>query len=254
MAALDPLLDEFFAYWWSTHPTHATAAGVHAYDAELERHDAASLAERARRHREYLGAFERIDPADVGERIDVELVADRLHWELYELEEVRSHRRNPFHYLDAPLGALYLTAIRDYAPAETRAREAARRLGGLRRVLDEAKENLTEASPVLVEAGEALARSGLSLIEYVLPVHLGTALEDDPAEFARWENALRGAESALLDFSRWLREELAPRATDTFAIGREAFEVRLRYEHGLFYSADELLNFGESLKRRTEAM
>ena len=39
MADLEPLLDEFFAFWWRTHPTEATAAGLHEYDGELERYE-----------------------------------------------------------------------------------------------------------------------------------------------------------------------------------------------------------------------
>src|SRR5690606_41189970 len=89
--------------------------------------------------------------------------------------------------------------------------------------------SLREAScdVVLVEAGAQVARSGLGLVGQVLPLHLGRALEDDAHEFAEWENARRAAESALASYAQWLEEELAPRATGDFALGRVAFETRL---------------------------
>jgi len=249
---LGALLDEFFAFWWETNPTHATVVGVHTHDGELERYDAATLEERARHLRGYLDAFERITPAGRGDWIDRELVLDRIRWELYELDHVRTHRRNPLIYLEGAFGALYLMAVRDYAPAAERALRAAERLQALHASLDQARENLTEAAPELVRTAAIVARSGLALLESLLPAHLGTALEDDPDQFSRWENARRGAADALVDFARWLEEDLAPRADGSFALGREAWETRVRYEHGLHYTAEEILAYGEALERRTE--
>lgn len=253
MAELGPLLDEFMSYWWRTHPTLATGAGIHTHDGELERYDVASLADISRQSRAYLAEFERVAPASVGEELDRELVMDQLRWQIYELEEVGLHRRNPALYLEAPLSALYLMAIRDYAPAAERARRATERMIALTETLDEAKANLTQVSPVFASTAAAMARSGLALFQGVLSLNLGAALKDDLAEFARWDNALRGAEAALLSFAGWLEEEVAPRATHDFALGREAFQTQLRLLHGLTYTVDELLEYGEGLKRETEA-
>src|SRR5690606_18115785 len=217
MADLEPLLDEFFAFWWRTHPTEATAAGLHEYDGELERDDAASLDEKARQLRQYPEGIRPHAPSSPVETLDVELVRSRIAWELYELEEVRLLERSPLHYVEGPLNALYLVAVREYAPAAERARRAAERLRALPRLLDESRENLRNAAPVLVEAGAQVARSGLGLVGQVLPLHLGRALEDDAHEFAEWENARRAAESALASYAQWLEEELAPRATGDFA-------------------------------------
>jgi uncharacterized protein (DUF885 family) len=253
MAELAPLLDEFMAYWWRTHPTLATAVGVHTHDGELDRYDAASLAVRARQSRDYLELFERITPRDTGEALDLELVTNQLRWQLYELTEVGTHQRNPGLYLEAPLSALYLMAVRDYAPAAERALAAAERMAALPAALADARENLTRVAPVFTETAIAMARSGLALFQGLLPLNLGSALEDDLAQFARWESALRGAETALTAFATWLEEEVAPRAPHDFAVGPAAFETRIRYLHGLPYTADELLQYGEALKEETGA-
>ncbi len=252
MAELAPLLDEFMAYWWRVYPTLATVVGVHTHDGELDRYDTATLAEVIRQSRGYLEAFERITPRDTVEALDLELVTNQLRWQLYELTEVGTHQRNPGLYLEAPLSVLYLMAVRDYAPAEERARRAAERMAALPAVLDEARENLTRVAPVFARTAIAMARSGLALFQGMLPLNLGAALEDDPAEFARWESALRGAEAALGSFATWLEEEVVPRAKHEFADGRTAFETRIRYLHGLPYTAAELLAYGEELKRETE--
>ncbi|HEY8485701.1 MAG TPA: DUF885 domain-containing protein [Longimicrobiales bacterium] len=252
MSTFNRLVEEFFAYWWRTHPSQATAVGIHTYDGELERADPAALAERRRHVREYLRAFEQAVPRDAGEALDRELVLGQLRWYLMDLEEVRTHARNPLLYLEQPLESLYLMAVREHAPAGERALQATERLSALPRLLGEARENLTEAAPVLVEAAAAVARSGVELLDRVLPLYLGEALADDPRQFARWENALRGAGAALLDYARWLEDELAPRATSGFALGKVAFEAKLRHVHGLAYTVDELAAYGEALRRETQ--
>lgn len=254
MAELAPLLDEFMAYWWRVHPTFATAAGIHTHDGELERYDPATLSEVRRQSEAYLEAFERITPRDVAEALDLELVTNQLRWQLYELAEVGTHQRNPALYLEAPLSVLYLMAVREYAPAADRARSAISRLLALPQVLDEARENLTRVAPVFAATAAAMARSGLALFRGILPLNLGSALEDDVAEFERWENALRAAETALTTFAGWLEEEFAEGSDNhDFALGREAFEKRVRLIHGLDYSVDEILAYGNQLKLETEA-
>lgn len=253
MSEFERLSDEFFAFWWLTHPTDATAVGVHTHDGELERRDADSREEHVRRCGEFLDAFERVSPASEAHRIDRALITNRLRLELHDLETVRSFERNPLPYLEAPLGALYLMAVRDYAPGAERARRAAERLVALPRALDEARENLTAASPVLVRTALELARSGLALLRGALPLSLGAAVQDDPAEYDRWENARRGAEDAVVDWAEWLESELLPRADGDFALGAEAYEAVVRYAHGLAYGTDEIEDYGRSLKRETEA-
>lgn len=253
MSELNALQDEFFAFWWSVHPVHATAVGIHTHDGELDRDDAASLFEEARHLREYLTLFERFTPADVGEEIDREILLGQIRWRLHEIEVVRSHERNPLHYLDGPLGALYLMAVRDYAPAEERAARAIERLSRLPAVFDEARENLTDPAPVFVQTAAAMARSGAVLLESVLPMYLGAALQDDPDEYSAWENARRAGAEALGAFARWLEDELAPRAGGDFALGQESFEARLRFLHGIDQSADEIEAFGRTLEAETRA-
>jgi uncharacterized protein (DUF885 family) len=252
MAELAPLLDEFMAYWWRTHPTLATTVGIHTHDGELERYDSAALAEVMRQSRAYLEIFERLAPRDIVETLDLELVSNQLRWQLYELAEVSPQRRNPGLYLEPPLSALYLMAVRDYAPAEERAKRAAERMAALPAALEVARENLDRVAPVFARTAIEMARSGLALFQGLLPLQLGSALEDDQAEFARWENALRGAETALIAFADWMEEEVAPRTDHDFALGRDAFEARTRYLHGLPYTAAELLAYGKELKRETE--
>ncbi|MBX6364205.1 MAG: DUF885 domain-containing protein [Gemmatimonadetes bacterium] len=251
MSAFSTLLDAFFEEWWSAHPTEATAAGLHAFDGDLERRDAASLAALAARLRQWLEAFEAARPKDVGERVDRTLVANQLRWRLHLLEVRRQHARDPLLYVQPVLDSLYIMAVREYAPGAERALRAAERMARLPRALEEAKENLTAPARVLTETAILVARRGVALVSQVLPVYLGAAVQDDPRQFEAWDGACRAAEDALLGFARRLEEEALPRATADFASGRETFERQLRWEHALPYGADELAAFGDALVRDT---
>src|SRR5690606_30507393 len=160
-------------------------------------------------------------PSDIEESLDLSLVTDLIRWQLYELVQVRPHTRNPAIYLEAPLSALYVMAVRDYAPAQERAWRAADRMLQLPETLDEARSNLTDASPILVSTAASIARRGVALLNGVLTLNLGSALEDDPGQFSRWDHALRAAEGALVAFADWLETDLAPRAGGDFALGRD---------------------------------
>lgn len=252
MSEFSRLTDEFFAFWWRIHPADASFAGIHTYDGELGRFDDEARAEQIRQCREYLTAFERLTPADPVESIDRQLLAGRLRQKLYELENARRFARDPGIYLEHVLGALYLMAVREYAPAEDRAADAMRRLETVPRLLNEARENLTEAAPILTRTSVRVARSGLALLRGSLPLALGSALEDDLDQFRRWDNALDGAEASLVEFARWLEEELAPAAVGDFALGREGYRAALRDMHGLSDTPEALAGYGEALKRETE--
>ena len=251
MTDLDRVLEEFFDFWWAVEPTHATTVGIHGHDGRLERWDPASLAARGRGLRAFLQALEAARADSVEASIDRDLVANHIRWQLYSLEQVRGHEENPLLYLQAPLDALYLMAVRDYAPAGERALAATDRLAAIPALLDEARANLTRPARIFVETAIAVARSGIGLLTGLLPVHLGRALEDDRAQFTRWTNATRAAEEALVGFATWLHDDALPRAGDRFASGDDAFRKQLAWQHGLVSSPDELAAWGEALRRDT---
>ncbi len=253
MTELDRVLEDFFAFWWEVEPLHATSVGLHTRDAELDHWDAAALAERGRQLRRFLGELEAVRPAGAAAGIDRDVVARHLRWQLYALEEARFHESNPLVYLQGPLDTLYLMAVREYAPPAERALAAAARLAALPRLLAEARANLTRPVRIFAETAVLVARSGVRLVTGVLPLHLGRALEDDAGQFARWENATRAAEEALVGFAAWLEHDALPRAGEDFGVGEEAFRRQLAWQHGVAEEPAALAAWAHQLETRTVA-
>ena len=65
--SLEQLSTEFFDWWWRANPTHATAVGIHEYDAELEQFDSASVASRIADMGEFLRAIDAYHPVNSDE-------------------------------------------------------------------------------------------------------------------------------------------------------------------------------------------
>ena len=55
------LVDKFFDFYFSFHPSEATAEGFHQYDRKLEDYSAAAHAQQIRGLKEYLSKFEAFD-------------------------------------------------------------------------------------------------------------------------------------------------------------------------------------------------
>ncbi|GEM_PF-6625995 len=65
-------------------------------------------------------------------------------------------------------------------------------------------------------------------------------------------SASREAAAAMEEYVGFLEAEVLPKASGDFAVGKELFEEMLRENHMLDYTADELLELGRELFRKTK--
>ena len=61
VASFNALVDKFFDFYFPLHPTAATAAGFHQFDAKLEDYTAAGNEQVTRGLKDYLTKFENVD-------------------------------------------------------------------------------------------------------------------------------------------------------------------------------------------------
>src|SRR5579864_4640268 len=67
------LVDKYFDFYFSFHPTEATAAGLHQYDSKLEDYSAAAQEKQIQTLKDFLAKFEAID----GSKLPADTAADR---------------------------------------------------------------------------------------------------------------------------------------------------------------------------------
>jgi uncharacterized protein (DUF885 family) len=228
---------------WQLDPVAATAAGVGApYDARLGRFARPDVKASLAAMKAMSGALEQADVDDLAEEVDRTALLDDLRASIARFEKERPHEANPEFHVTHLLTGLHGLLVRHDQDAAVRGRALAGRLREVPRFLDDARATLLRPAPVFTETAIAVAEGGRTLLREAIPAFAAmlprSVMED-------LEQGLIAARAAYDDFVAFLAGELAQRSDGDFAIGREAFDFRLHYEHALRETAPELLRYGE---------
>src|SRR5436189_3711941 len=123
-ANFNSMVDKFFDFYFPLHPSTATAAGFHQFDAKLEDYTAAGQQELARQLKDYLSKFEAVDRAKLppDTAADLEWIKASIHSELLELEDIQPWRKDPDTYSGGVTNSVFLIMKRNFAPPDARLR------------------------------------------------------------------------------------------------------------------------------------
>ena len=235
---------------WQLDPVSATHAGTGTFDDRLGRFTRADVKVAVAALRAMASAFETVQVDGLGEQVDQTAVLNDLRVALARFEKEKPHELNPEFHLTHLLSGLFALLLRAERPAAERARSLAGRLFETPRFLDDARETLTRPAPIFTETALLVAKGGHALLGEAIPEFAATLPR---AERQLIEEALPPARDALTGFQDFLAGELAERSDGDFAIGREAFDFRLAFEHALGETAPGLLRYGEALVAEVEA-
>ena len=238
----------FFDLYWHMDPVAATQAGVPGHDDRYGRFGTAALAPQLAALKSIASALEEVNATDLEEEIDRTALLNETRVSLRRFEKICPQVKNPEFWLSHLLGGLHhLLLSADRTPAE-KAVAAIGRLEDIPAFLDDLKETLAEPVRVFVETAMRMTEGGRLLVKDIAAA-LGA---QSPQHAARLKTAADAARDALLKFDsnleRWLEM-----GSDHFAIGEDAFNFLLHYQHALRDSAPELWRYGHHLKEEIEA-
>ena len=241
MPTLAETIDAFLAYTFRESPTAATFAGYPGHDSELPDLSAAAHAARDAADDEFAASFAAFDGLGPDEAIDRDLVLSELAGRRI-VRDRASWRRLPDAYLGAGLMGCFSLFLRRPAPEAELAEAAAERLRGVSTLVDQMTENLDAelAAANLLRRGAGQARAGAAYARDLLPAEVG----DGPAR-ATVAEAGAGAAGAYERAAAWL-DDLATRATGSFAVGEERYSRLLRDRELLGFDATGLRALGEA--------
>jgi uncharacterized protein (DUF885 family) len=234
---------------WQLDPVAATMAGVETHDSRLGRFTCPDVRSAVAAIRSVAGALEAVTATALEDLVDQTALLNDLRCQVARLEQERPHELNPEFHLSHLLGGLFALLVRRDRPAAARARALAGRLAETPRFLDDARATLERPPEVFTQTALEVARGGRLLLTEAIPAFAATL---PAAERAAVEEHLPAAREALRDFHDFLAGELADRSDGDFAIGRDAFEFRLHFEHALREGAGEILRYGERLCEEVE--
>lgn len=229
----------FLEWYFEAHPVRATELGVYAYAYRLPVMDRTGVQDRIDDLLEWLSDLEqvRFDLMVGDDRYDYAVLEYGIRSELLELEEARDWANDPGLYTEVIGRALVSVVERDYAPWSTRAGALAARLTAAPDLLEAARTNVRNPPRVWTQMAVEDARGLLDYLRDGLPTELAGRGDTVPVELDRARSRLAtGVERHIA----WLQNELLPRSTGSFRLGRYLLERKLLYEEHVSLGIDQL--------------
>lgn len=176
------------------------------------------------------------EPSSLDDRIDRRLLEGQIRRELFRWAEAQIHRTDPQTYSNLINHSLTAVLVRSNLTAETKVEAAIRRLQGLQRLCDTARDNLVDGRPFATEAAIRDIRSTAAFIEG----NLASAFEiapESPDALVVTERATAAA-AALDDFAAWLENDVNLSLDDAY--GRELYARKLALAYGVEMTPERL--------------
>ena len=243
--AFEDLTNSYLDLRWQFDPVQATAAGRSEFDQRLGSFGLQGVEENLAALRSIANAIEELSLDAVEDELDRTALLNQIRVTVNRYTHEQPHVRNPEFWLSHLLQGLYFLLVRDDRPVAHRAAAAARRLEAVPSFLEEAKQTLHDCPSVFVDTGLGVVSGGLGLIHQI-GEHLRPEGDD------RFDEIRDAAVAALHTFASDLPAKAMQPEDGGFAIGEDAFNFRLQFEHALGSPARELRAYGNSLVDEVE--
>jgi len=226
---------------WKHYPTAATLAGFHKYDDKLENLSDKNIEKR----HEALDGFNqevvsKIDKFKLSPELQIEhgMIVDALDLELFNHEALIPWEYDPIFYNNIFSNCVRSLLTKEFAPLDTRAKNASERLKDLPKLIKQAKENLKTPPQIFTETAIKQFPAILSFYKNELPQLIAQV---PAASKSKLQSSLTKVIPALEDYQNFLQNELLPRSTGNFRLGQQTHRrlVRLTYQQSI--PLDELV-------------
>lgn len=243
--AFGSLVESYLDLLWNGDPVAATAAGVTEYDGQLGAYDADDVQRYVAALKSIGGSLEQCDAESLDDEVDRTALLGEVRTAIHRFEHEQPHIRNPVFWVAHLLEGLYLLLAFSARPRDQRALAAASRLRAIPSFLADARSTLRECPRVFVETASQVAAQGFAVVDAV-------ERELAPPGDDAFPQACADARKALAEFFTYLEDFLDDGGAGAFAIGEDAFNFRLHYQHALRNTAPELWRYGLHLVEEVE--
>ena len=240
-------LDAFFKQYLEAHfrqqPVEATRLGDHRFDHLLDdvsrnaRKGWVALDQRTLKELPKEVDYARLSRAD---QIDFEIFRHELEKELWLAENTRPYEDDPRVYGNCINDSVYLLLTQSTLPKETNIANCIARMAQIPKIVAAAKESLKSPPRPVLETAIRQNRGAIGFFEQDIFKFAGETTQLD---------ALRAASTRvaglLKDYQKFL-EELLPRATGDWRLGRKKFARKLELELDAGMTASQVLADAEA--------
>ena len=225
-------------------PMRASRLGDHRFDDRLDDLSAAARSKRVDLVRSTLEKLPKaVDYSRLSRsaQVDFEILRDRLRFDLWLDEHERPYERDPRIYTNLATDCVYALFTQSTLPPETNVTNALARMKGVPAVLAAGRESLKNPPHVLVETTIRQNRGAIRFYEKEL---LTLAGETPQREALKAAAAIVIA--AIQEHQTYLENDLLPRATGEWRLGKTLFAEKLVRELDAGVTADEVLHNAET--------
>jgi uncharacterized protein (DUF885 family) len=248
---VDAIAEDYVEAYAVLDPFTATYAGIPGHDAETTDLSPAGFAERVELARRTLRELETATAHDERERVAGEAMQERL---TLEIEMNAAGLDRSLNVLETPWH--WTRQVYDLMPLETEEhwRNVAARLRDLPGAVSAYRETMESD----IAAGLRPARRQVAAVAEQAQRNASGFFSDlvavGPAELkAELDTAATEAAQSYEDFARYLTEDVAPRANEHDAVGRDRYAIASRYFLGATVDLDETYAWGLQELNRIEA-
>jgi uncharacterized protein (DUF885 family) len=242
MAAADfpKFVEEYLLDYHSRHPSLAASSGIHAWDGQLEDFSSEAISAEISAIKKFQVRLEKIPPLQLSSSdiFDYQIVNSNMKARLLELEQIKNYERNPQIYSDVISNGLLQIAMFNSAPLDSRIRHVISKEKQIPRLLDSARVNVRNVPSIFLKTAAENFKGTLGFIQKELPAAF-VSVKDAKLQ-AEFKKTTKIAADEIAKFIRHL-EKLKPDPEASFAIGKQNFEAKLKYDEGLDIPVDTLL-------------
>ena len=250
-AKFPKLVAEYLLDLHSRHPTLAAASGIHAWDGQLEDYGIQAIAAEISAIKAFQARLQKIPPLELplSDTFDYQILSSNMNARLLELEQIKSYERNPQVYNDLLSTGLLQLAMFEYAPADSRLRHLVAKERLVPRLLDSARANVHKPPAVFLKVAIASFKGTLSFVQTDLPRAFASV--KDPKLQSEFKKSTKTVADALAQYIKQL-QGTRPDPKATYAIGKQNYEAKLKYDEGIEVPLETLLKIAERELSRTQ--
>lgn len=240
-------LDEEF----KQRPLEASRAGDHRYDHLLDDVSAAARAAgRARLQKTLADLPRRIVYTKLTRagQIDFEIWQHQLKRNLWLSDNARPFEDDPRVYNDYISDSVYVLLTQSTEPKPVNVKNAAQRMQSIPRIVEAARANIKNPPKVLTEVAIRQLKGAISFYDGSIYEIAG-----ETPQLSELRPAAQRILPVLREYLKFLEEDVLPRSTGEWRLGKEKFAQKLELELDAGVSADEVLKDAEAEADRVEA-
>lgn len=231
-------------------PLDGTRLGDHRFDAQLEDLSAPARLRWTAHLRQTLESLPgRVDYSKLSRQgqIDFEMLQHELTTALWLAENTRPFEEDPRIYNDYINDSVYLLLTQSTLPKETNVANAIARMVQLPNVVNAARENLKAPPRTHTETAIRQNRGAIAFYQRDL-----FDLAGETPQLDALRSAASGVVACLTNYQAFLENELLPRATNDWRLGRDKFARKLELTLDAGLNADQVLAEAETEFARVE--